>query len=711
MGRPIGRWRRRILGLFAIIAACAVTKLSRAEDATPPPAPAPAPNPKDPPPPGPAAAPKDEPKPADPSSNAACLFCHGDPTKAGKHFVDGKAHTASVHGSKDCVECHSDFETAPHTKAAKTVGCLECHEDVGKIIAKGSHGKPPRAGSTVPRAPVCSDCHGVHDTRKAKDRASRLYPLNVPATCGACHGGAPFHDPEDPPGRYAPTKFTDDTHGEGLLGGGLVMMPTCVTCHGGHGTVAPSDPTSPVHASHVADLCGSCHVGIVERYRRSVHGTTARGTPEKNYNAKEPATCTDCHRPHHIRRPGEDMRRATIETCGKCHDDRLGTFRNTYHGRVSDLGFGGAASCADCHTAHDILPTANPNSSVHPGRRTRTCAQCHPGATDSFASYAVHANPDDREHWPILYWARTIMTTLIVVTWCLAGLHILLWFLRAIREPKVDHLHLAGRWYQRWPTFYRALHITVASTFLLLALTGMPLRFHDRWWGQAIYTVLGGPASVRFLHRLGGAITFVYFAVYLVHIARRYARGEKGLFRGPHTMLPRRKDLSDVAANFRYFLKGGARPNFDRWTYWEKFDFWAEVWGVGFIGLTGLLMWFPISSTSILPGWIVNLAHILHSYEALLATGFIFSIHFFHANLRPGKFPMDPIIFTGRIPEAELALERPAEYARMKADGRLERDALPPPDPRTIRSAYIVGGTLMSIGLLLLLLMLLALIS
>jgi cytochrome b subunit of formate dehydrogenase len=650
-------------------------------------------------------------KPPAPPPGQACLACHGDAAKAPAHRVDAGALARSVHAKQDCTDCHLDFEAHPHPKDAQTVGCADCHEAEAKRVAASAHGRAPAADAAHPRAAACADCHGVHDVAKSDVPSSRLYPLNVPATCGACHGNGVHVAPRngravaDPP---VPGKYQDDTHAKALLESGLVVAPTCVTCHGGHDVVASTDPASPVHPARVSETCGACHAGIVATYRESVHGKTPRDA-SKTSNHREPATCTDCHRPHRIQRVDEDFRLGVIRTCSSCHADRGGTYRGTYHGRITEMGYGGVASCDECHTAHDIRRSSDPASSVHPSRRHQTCAKCHAGATPEFASYQVHADPQDRSAYPVLFWARRLMTGVIVVTWCLAGLHIVLWFQRAIRERRKHHAartDLTGRWYQRWPPFYRALHMTVACSFLLLALTGLPLRFHDAPWSGTLYSILGGPQSVRFLHRLGGTLTFVYFLAYVVHVGRRLARGEKGLFAGPVTLLPRWKDVQDIRANFRWFLRGGERPKFERWTYWEKFDFWAEVWGVGFIGLTGLIMWFPIQATSVLPGWAINLAHVLHSYEALLATGFIFSVHFFHANLRPGKFPMDPIIFTGRIPEEELRLEHAAEYERMKADGRLEREALPPPDATVVRRAFLVGGVLLSIGLLLLFLML-----
>ncbi len=654
-----------------------------------------------------------------------CMACHADAAKAGKHLLDAAAFARSVHGSRKmaCGDCHMDFDAAApagsaHSKDAKTVACSECHEEESKLVAKSAHGRAPAAGGAEPRAASCVDCHGTHDVAMPSDPESRLYPLNVPATCGQCHAADPFRGGNGSGGakgaaHAAPPvgKFTDDTHAKALLRDGLVVAPTCVTCHGGHTVAKTDDPSSAVNPARVSETCGSCHQGILKQYRRSVHGTTPRD-PKRTANGMEPATCTDCHRPHGIQPVTVAFNVRISDTCARCHEDRAKTYRGTYHGRVTHLGFAGVASCDRCHTAHSILPASDPASSIHPDHRTQTCAQCHDGATKAFAAYAVHANPSDEKAWPVLYWATRIMTSLILVTWCLAGLHILLWFQRAIRERKPSaaaaHAHAAagGRWYQRWPPFYRGLHIVVASTFLLLALTGLPLRFHGAPWAGTIFDLLGGPATARTLHHMGGAVTFGYFFVYLIHLLRRRLKGDRSLFRPATTMLPRFKDVQDVKANFRWFLFGGKRPDFDRWTYWEKFDFWAEVWGVGFIGLTGLVMWFPIEATAVVPGWGINLAHVLHSYEALLATGFIFSVHFFHANLRPGKFPMDPIIFTGRIPEEELALERPAEYARMKAEGRLESEALPPPDPVLVRRAYMVGGTLLCIGLALLFLML-----
>jgi len=656
----------------------------------------------------------------DAATTQACIGCHAvhalKPSCTACHEDAYEAAHDSIHlevlggggGPQDptaCVACHG-----AHDKGA---GCGECHEDVYDTLQESMHapllGEPGDARTTQ----TCQACHGTqHGVAKVDSREAPLYPLNVPNTCGNCHFEQ--KNPEGlTPEQIVREKYMDDTHGHALVFAGLITAPTCVSCHGGHEVLSHDDPRSAVHPDNVSKDCGKCHVGILEQYRESVHGRTKRGHADDNRNHREPATCTDCHQPHGIQAPDTHFKLRIIETCAGCHAEYGKTYKGTYHGRVSKIGFGGVASCDECHTAHRIQPTSDPRSSLSAQNRTATCARCHEGATKAFAGYLVHADPMDRQHYPVLYWARRLMRGLVFVTWALWGLHTLLWLFRALKERK--HIKAAlepvsGRWYRRWPWPYRAIHLTLVFSFLLLALTGLPLRYPDAGWSRTIFTILGGPEAARFLHRTGAVLTFGYAAVFIGMILWRRLRGERGLFRGPNTLLPRLQDLRDMKANLRWFFKGGEMPKFDRWTYYEKWDFIAEVWGVLFIGITGLVMWYPMFFTEFLPGSAINLAHILHSYEALLATSFIFTIHFFNANLRPGKFPIDPMFLTGRISEEELRHERPMEYERMRLDGRLESEALPPPNPRLKRRAYVIGTTLLSVGILLLVSMIYAMV-
>ena len=260
-------------------------------------------------------------------------------------------------------------------------------------------------------------------------------------------------------------------------------------------------------------------------------------------------------------------------------------------------------------------------------------------------------------------------------------------------------MNASGPYYFRLNLYHRILHGMVIVSFLGLALTGLPLKYAETGWGVWLSWALGGPFSARYLHRVFALVTFLYFGLHLAYVARLVARGRRGVFWGPDSMIPQPRDAVQFVQHLRYFLGLGPRPRFGRWTYWEKFDYWAVFWGVAIIGASGLLLWFPTFFARFLPGWTFNLAIVIHSDEALLAVGFIFSIHFFNANLRPEKFPMDPVIFTGRIEEAEFQREHPAEYERLRAENRLDALRADPP-PRWLRNfARVAGLAALGVGL------------
>jgi len=260
----------------------------------------------------------------------------------------------------------------------------------------------------------------------------------------------------------------------------------------------------------------------------------------------------------------------------------------------------------------------------------------------------------------------------------------------------------AGTYYLRLNLYHRILHGMVIVSFLGLAMTGLPLKYAETGWGHWLSWALGGPFTAGYLHRVFAIVTFLYFVLHLAYVARLILRGRSGVFWGPDSMVPQPRDVTQFFQHLRYFLGLGRRPRFGRWTYWEKFDYWAVFWGIAIIGSSGLLLWFPTVFARYLPGWTFNLAVLIHSDEALLAVGFIFSVHFFNANLRPEKFPMDPVIFTGRIDEEHFRLEHPEEYERLRAEDRLEALKADPP-PRWLRNfSRVVGLSALGVGLVLL---------
>ena len=283
-----------------------------------------------------------------------------------------------------------------------------------------------------------------------------------------------------------------------------------------------------------------------------------------------------------------------------------------------------------------------------------------------------------------------------------------------------DHASIAGtaseeRWYLRFNYYHRFLHALIIISFLGLVLTGMPLKYSEAGWAQTMAALMGGIQVAGFIHRVCGAITWIYFFGHLIFAFYYVVRvREETLLRwffGPNSMVPWIKDVKDVAGHIKWFVGKGERPEFDRFTYWEKFDYFAVFWGVGIIGISGLFLWFPEFFARFLPGWAFNISIILHSDEALLAAGFIFTIHFFNTHLRPEKFPLDNVIFTGRITEEELMHERPLEYQRLKESGKLEKLRTTAPTQTTLIWARVVGFTAYGIGLIMIILIIMGAIS
>ncbi len=259
---------------------------------------------------------------------------------------------------------------------------------------------------------------------------------------------------------------------------------------------------------------------------------------------------------------------------------------------------------------------------------------------------------------------------------------------------------------RRFNAYHRILHAVMAVSFLGLVASGMPLKYPDAPWAVWLMNLLGGRGAAGMLHRACAAVTFGYFAAHIFYVFYDIAVVRKFRFDpfGPESMVPWIKDIDDMAANFKWFLGLGPKPLFGRFTYWEKFDYWAVFWGVGMIGVSGLFLWFPEFFARFVPGWVFNIATIIHSDEALLAAGFIFTIHFFNTHLRPEKFPMDVVIFSGTQSLLELEHERPLEYRRLQQEGVLER-ATVREQPAWLTSLGILFGFALVIAGLILLVM------
>ncbi len=647
-------------------------------------------------------------------SNSDCLECHTDAKQTRK--VKGQVvampvfptnqFLKSVHGKLACVDCHNGIKDALHDTplpaAQATPQCVSCHQSQSNHQAAAEqyrvsiHGMSRSMGDSA--AARCFDCHGSHEIMGVKHADSPVFKLNLPSTCANCHTNANLTEAYRMKYPQVASQYQDSIHGRALLKMGLIVAPSCNDCHGVHDIKRSVDRSSPIHKDNVAKTCGKCHIKVEETYNQSVHGQLLAKGDERG------PVCTDCHSAHQIESPTGNhnhFKSVSDRRCGRCHEDRLEHYRETYHGKAMALGKPNVApdvaACYDCHGHHDVQPAKNPASRLSKANIVQTCKQCHAGATIGFAQYKPHANPLDGQNYPALHWTFLLMTTLLVGVFSFFGGHTLLWLLRSgylflhdsktFRSAKIE-TQRGDEWFTRFLPFERLLHILVVTSFLLLVLTGMPLKFYYTHWAKVLFQVIGGADVARSLHHFGALVTFLYFALHVVNLVlmtwknRAQLRDpQTGRFQlkrvwpalfGPESMIPTLQDWRDFVAHNRWFFGKGPKPQFDRWTYWEKFDYFAVFWGVFAIGLSGLIMWYPQLFSRFLPGWIINIALIVHSDEALLAAGFIFSIHFFNTHFRLEKFPMDTVIFSGRISKTEMLHERKRWYDRLVATGRLD---------------------------------------
>ncbi len=631
---------------------------------------------------------------AAPAFKEKCLGCHDDAKMKAEDgtpvAVLADDYARSAHRRLDCSTCHEAALGVKHPQnplgPVKPQVCQDCHSDEFKAIAGSIHG---RRGGGEKAIKDCTSCHdSLHRVLKGGDPASSLSPVNQIKTCGGCH--------EEMMANYERSE-----HARALLKAGLVgNAPSCSSCHGTHDIHPKTDAAATTSHARIPETCGKCHTEILREWQDSAHGAVLK-------KGGDGPVCSTCHEPHAIKRPDSALVRSQVaDRCGNCHEKVFASFHDSFHGQATQLKDTKAPVCSDCHTPHHNLPASDPRSSINPANLAKTCGACHANVNASFLSFDPHANPKDSTRNPFVYWVWVGMTLLLLGVFGFFGLHDLLWAQRALVGklrgefgPAPDK---AGRYVRRFSGMQVALHITVVTSFLLLAATGLPLKFAGAPWAPALMSLFGSREVAGVLHRLAAIVTFGYFAWHLGALAYGWlVKKDRGYFWGPRSMVPQPRDLVDLWAMVKFFLYIGPRPKFDRFTYWEKFDYMGVFWGVAVIGISGLVLWLPTLATIFLPGWALNAAWVIHSDEALLATGFIFLFHFFHTHLRPESFPMDTVVFTGRMPLEALKKDRPLEYERLVAQGKLEGLLASAPTSAESKAAYIFGSATLIIGIVL----------
>lgn len=372
--------------------------------------------------------------------DSKCMSCHSDPDihkiEDGERislFVDAEEIAGSAHVGNNCYKCHTNVSWSedPICLDSGPVDCAMCHSEAVQEFQTSMHGQQYARGNEI--APYCTDCHGSHDTMKRTDLESPTFARNIPDLCGRCH-----REGEEAAVAYTGTEreiidnYTMSIHGKGLLQSGLMVTATCIDCHTAHRELPISDTLSTVHPENIASTCGNCHLGIFEEFKHSVHSPLVTTSTE----GKLPV-CNDCHLSHEIKRVDVgDFRQQILDQCGNCHLDVTETYFETFHGKVSKLGAIQTARCYDCHGAHDILPTSNPESRLSRANVVETCKSCHPNSNRKFVGYLTHATHHNKDKYPYLYYTYVAMTTLLVSVFGIFGIHTLLWMPRALAERR-----------------------------------------------------------------------------------------------------------------------------------------------------------------------------------------------------------------------------------------------------------------------------------
>ncbi|HIE52454.1 MAG TPA: hypothetical protein EYP85_11900 [Armatimonadetes bacterium] len=473
----------------------------------------------------------------------------------------------------------------------------------------------------------------------------------------------------------------------------------CEECHpdrGFHARMPPSELSSSsaegtakndVRSIAIAS-CARCHAAEAGQYRESVHGTAqAQGQ-------REAADCVHCHGSHAIRKvedPGSSVNRARVPTtCARCHAEAqlmeqyglnpytYETYVRSFHGKKQALGSPRTATCVSCHGVHNIQAPEDPRSTAYPLNRMRTCGQCHPGATENFARSFDHI-PPSRTTKPLVHYTDRFFLWLTWGTMSLLIGHILLDLSRHWRQGTLRfRWRLAipkGRTFLRFDLHQRLQHLLMLLSFFLTVLTGFPLKFPRAFWASPLARLWGGIDQTGIVHRFAAVMMMVACGYHLAYLAW------KGLVKKhwQTAMQPRWKDVQDVGHNLLFFL-GLKRtpPRFDRFTYYEKFDYWAVFWGIFIMAGSGVLLWFPVVWTRWLSPILLEAAQVAHSDEALLAVLAVFIWHFYNVHFNPRNFPLNLVWLTGKISEEELRERHPLEYERLWATPEEELPAASP---------------------------------
>jgi len=604
-----------------------------------------------------------------------CLACHADADEVGEENVVDAAHFAAGPHVEDndvyCTSCHVGAEQ--HMEDPGPLGparCNECHDDVIEEFNNSAHStRRFKSGQ-----PDCFSCHGEgHLILYSDDPASPMFQQNQPETCGGCHSGDILEN------------YMKSIHGR-RLAAGETDGPTCSTCHNGH-SIYPADlKWNPDFKRELLFKCGRCHKEEFEVFKESIHGVAF--LEEGVY---ESACCTCCHSSHEILPPTDPE--STVyptkidQDCAACHADTklirrfnlpstvVDTYEQSYHGRATERGDTQVANCASCHDHHAIYKAEDPRSSVNPKNLAATCGECHPSAGPNFIAGKIHVESEKQDN----YWAWLVSNLyiwLIVIVIGAMVVHNLFDFWRKMvirsrqqkSEPHVIRMSMLERF----------MHGTLATSFLLLCYTGFALVWPNEWWVAPLNMISNSEAFRSNLHRICGVILTVT-AFHHLWFLFFHPRGKEQR----RAFMPRLKDFRDLRHNIMFYLgRRAQRPEFGRFTYMEKAEYWALVWGTAVMVITGLVLWFQEIALMFIPLWLWEVFNVVHFYEAILAFLAIVVWHFYYIFINPDEAPMALTWLTGRMTYKELAKVHPEEFEKVMEAEKKARDRGEDPEPK-----------------------------
>jgi len=608
-----------------------------------------------------------------------CLMCHGDEELAAADsagqphslYVEADTFHASIHGPLGCQACHTDITGYPHPSSPPRVNCGACHTEVAEAY-QNHGGLPERTGQDFP---ACWDCHGTHDILPASNPRSRLAIANLPETCSRCHADpsivGDYHIPMTEPVEA----FESSVHARPQPGKGRPAA-TCIDCHSatgtGHQILAPIDPRSTINHFNIPETCGSCHQQILAEFQRGSHGmTAARGEADA-------PVCTTCHGEHAIlpiSDPGSPVypSNVSLTICGPCHESRLlnqkyglptdlmATWRHSYHGLKSTDGDTMVANCASCHSAHQPLPPSDSASRVAPSNLGRTCGNCHQGISRTVTRIPIHASKGIvlNRTGEIL---KGIYIAAIIV---IIGLMVIHWIIDLVRKIKLlngERQVVRMRRDELWQ------HTLLMVSFTVLAITGFAFQYAGSWWARFMFGFEGGFTVRGILHRIA-AVVFMATAVWhIVYLSRK--RGRRFL----RDMFPRIRDFRQFGQRIAFNLgRRDQEPRFGRFSYIEKAEYWALVWGTVVMTVTGLALWFGQVTENVLEVQALGVMLVVHYYEAVLAGLAILVWHFYSTIFDPSVYPNNPSWYTGTMPVDMYRREHPEDPALSDPGAHLDR--------------------------------------